>query len=129
VSPSAPEEDLRFESSADPRPASITPTAQLHLSINFLFNTLEYKKGTTRSMDSSTPEAGAPKRKRSPVEEATSRPPPPPPSTAAHPGNVTQINYLVRAKPGRLRLIEGDSEMFGDILGTIDEYEGWSRNS
>jgi hypothetical protein len=32
----------------------------------------------------------------------------------------------VRAKPGRLRLIEGDSEVFGDILGMIDDYEGLS---
>jgi hypothetical protein len=113
---------------ARPDTYSITPKAQLYFSINFLCNTLGYQKGT-RMMDSSAPEAGAPKRKRSPVEEATARPPPPPPSTAAHPGNVTPINYLVRAKPGRLRLIEGDSEMFGDILGTIDDYEGSSKNS
>jgi len=45
-----------------------------------------------------------------------------------------QINYLVRAKSERLSLIEGDSEIFGDMLGTIDDYEGmlsrelrWSR--
>jgi hypothetical protein len=75
--------------------------------------------------DSSTAEAGAAKRKRSPVEETVTRPPPPAPS-AGHPGNVTQINYLVRAKLGRLRLIEGDSEVFGDILGMIDDYEGLS---
>ena len=39
-------------------------------------------------------------------------------------GNVTQINYLVRAKGERLRLIEGDGEAFGDVLGMIDDYEG-----
>lgn len=71
-------------------------------------------------MDSSTQDSGAPKRKRSPIEETAVRPPPLP----AHPGGITQINYLVRAKPGKLRLIEGDSDMFGDILGTIDDYEG-----
>lgn len=39
-------------------------------------------------------------------------------------GNVTQINYLVRAKAERLRFIEGDGETFGDVLGMIDDYEG-----
>jgi hypothetical protein len=48
-------------------------------------------------------------------------------------GNVTQINYLVRAKAERLGLIEGDGETFGDVLGMIDDYEGmfrgaWSRD-
>ena len=42
-------------------------------------------------------------------------------------GNVPQINYLVKAKAERLRLIEGDSETFGDVLGMIDDYEGMSR--
>lgn len=74
-------------------------------------------------MESSPSDSGEAKRKRSPIEDAVTRPPPPPPSTA-HPGTVTQINYLMRVKPGRLRLIEGDSEIFGDILETIDDYEG-----
>jgi hypothetical protein len=39
-------------------------------------------------------------------------------------GNVTQINYLVRAKAERLRLIEGDGETFANVLGMIDDYEG-----
>lgn len=39
-------------------------------------------------------------------------------------GNLAQINYLVRAKGDRLRLIEGDNETFGDVLGMIDDYEG-----
>ncbi|TAQ85195.1 hypothetical protein B7494_g6485 [Chlorociboria aeruginascens] len=38
--------------------------------------------------------------------------------------DVTQINYLVRARAERLRLIEGDSETFVDVLGMIDDYEG-----
>jgi hypothetical protein len=74
-------------------------------------------------MDTSTADSGALKRKRSPLEETAARPPP----LSAHPGGVTQINYLVRAKPGKLRLIEGDSDMFGDILGTIDDYEGSAK--
>lgn len=41
-------------------------------------------------------------------------------------GNVTQINYLVRSRADRLRLMEGDSETFGDILEMIDDYEGMS---
>ena len=39
-------------------------------------------------------------------------------------GNLAQINYLVKAKGDRLRLIEGDNETFGDVLGMIDDYEG-----
>jgi hypothetical protein len=37
---------------------------------------------------------------------------------------LAQINYLVRVKGGRLRLVEGDNETFGDVLGMIDDYEG-----
>jgi hypothetical protein len=40
------------------------------------------------------------------------------------PANVTQINYLVKARSERLRLIEGDAETFGDVLGMVDDYEG-----
>lgn len=47
----------------------------------------------------------------------------------AHGNNISQINYLVKSKPERLRLIEGDSESFGDILGLIDDYEGRSCDS
>lgn len=68
------------------------------------------------------------KRKRSPVpggvEEGGRAAP------TAHPGNVTQINYLMRAKAERLRLIEGGSETFKDVLSMIDDYEGmfvWTR--
>ncbi len=39
-------------------------------------------------------------------------------------GNVLQINYLVRARNERLKLIEGDPESFSDVLSLIDDYEG-----
>ncbi|KAK0118476.1 hypothetical protein ONS95_012761 [Cadophora gregata] len=60
------------------------------------------------------------KRKRTPIDEGRQSAPPP----APHSGGVTQINYLMRAKAERLKLIEGDSETFSDILGMIDDYEG-----
>lgn len=72
-------------------------------------------------MESPNSEQAGLKRKRSPVpgalEDGRAAP-------TIHPGNVTQINYLMRAKAERLRLIEGDSETFGDVLGMIDDYEG-----
>ncbi|PQE31480.1 C6 finger domain-containing protein [Rutstroemia sp. NJR-2017a WRK4] len=37
---------------------------------------------------------------------------------------VTQINYLVKARNDRLKLVEGDSETFGDVLTMLDDYEG-----
>jgi hypothetical protein len=66
-------------------------------------------------------QAGA-KRKRSPVVDEAARQLPPPP--AIHPNNVTQINYMMKVKNEKLRLIEGDAETFGDVLGMIDDYEG-----
>jgi hypothetical protein len=40
-------------------------------------------------------------------------------------GSVTQINYLVQSKNSKLlKLIEGDSETFADVLGMLDDYEG-----
>jgi len=62
--------------------------------------------------------ASALKRKRSPnpVDEGRDR--------VIHAGNVTQINYVMKAKSEKLRFIEGDSESFGDVLGMIDDYEG-----
>lgn len=65
------------------------------------------------------------KRKLSPgAEEARqSAPPPPPPAAHLAPG-VSPINYLLKAKSDRLRLIEGDSDTFGDVLEMIDDYEG-----
>lgn len=39
-------------------------------------------------------------------------------------GNVAQINYLAKARSGKMRLIEGDADDFGNILGLIDDYEG-----
>jgi hypothetical protein len=76
-------------------------------------------------MDATLPDQTL-KRKRSPgplPEEG--RPPHPGPGTASMtPATVTQINYLVKARSERLRLIEGDAETFGDVLGMIDDYEG-----
>jgi hypothetical protein len=69
------------------------------------------------------------KRKRSPVPGACGEEGRPAAASAAGVpkigiGNVTQINYLVRAKAERLRLIEGDGETFANVLGMIDDYEG-----
>ena len=79
---------------------------------------------TTASTANPTAEPSA-KRKRTPI--ADSAPPPPP---GLHPtsnaSNVTQINYLVKVRGEKLRLIEGDAETFGDVLGMIDDYEGSS---
>ena len=68
-------------------------------------------------MESPNPETSA-KRKRTPIDEAARIPHPP------MPANVTQINYLMKSRGERLRLIEGDSETFADVLGMIDDYEG-----
>ncbi|XMA08433.1 hypothetical protein WAI453_001224 [Rhynchosporium graminicola] len=61
------------------------------------------------------------KRKRTPpiVDDGGQQSAPPPSA-----GNQAQINYLMRAKADRLKLIEGDSEIFSDVLGMIDDYEG-----
>jgi hypothetical protein len=68
------------------------------------------------------------KRKRSPVpggaEEGRAAGAGGSASAAKGIGYVTQINYLSRAKAERMRLIEGDGETFGDVLGMIDAYEG-----
>jgi len=64
-------------------------------------------------------ESSSAKRKRSPIDDVARTLPP-----TVHPGSVTQINYLMKAKTDKLRLIEGDSETFGDVLGMIDDYEG-----
>jgi hypothetical protein len=47
-------------------------------------------------------------------------PQPPPPQS----GSGAHINYLTRSNPTRLRLIQGDGEMFADVLGLIGDYEG-----
>lgn len=66
------------------------------------------------------------KRKRTPGPEEGRQSVPPPIAGSAAAGHVSPINYLMRAKADRLRLIEGDSETFGDVLETIDDYEGMS---
>ncbi|KUJ23632.1 uncharacterized protein LY89DRAFT_680350 [Mollisia scopiformis] len=80
-------------------------------------------------MDSSewSESAAGTKRKRSPgVEEGRQSAPPPPASHGVAPAAPapTPINYLVKAKSERLRLIEGDSETFSEVLSMIDDYEG-----
>lgn len=73
--------------------------------------------------DSST--AGG-KRKLSPGAEESGRitAPPAPAAHAVTPVAPTPINYLAKAKSERLRLIEGDSETFSEVLAMIDDYEG-----
>ena len=72
------------------------------------------------------------KRKRSPVPPGEDGRPAAPAGGApkGNAGTITQIIDLVQARSERLRLIEGDSETFGDVLGMIDDYEGmfWSRD-
>ncbi|ROW10485.1 hypothetical protein VMCG_01719 [Cytospora schulzeri] len=47
-------------------------------------------------------------------------PQPPPPQS----GNGAHINYLSRASSARLKLIQGDGEVFSDVLSLIGDYEG-----
>jgi len=71
-------------------------------------------------MASPGPEILGAKRKRSPmVDDAVTRPAP-----ITHSRDVTKINYLAKMKSTPFKLIEGDSETFGDVLGMLDDYEG-----
>ncbi|KAI2619682.1 hypothetical protein GGR54DRAFT_603176 [Hypoxylon sp. NC1633] len=47
-------------------------------------------------------------------------PQPPPPQ----PGNIVPINYLSKARLVKLKLIQGDSDIFSDVLALVNEYEG-----
>ena len=47
---------------------------------------------------------------------------------SATPTAAAQINYLVKARSDKLKLVEGDSETFGDVLSMLDEYEGVYMN-
>lgn len=38
--------------------------------------------------------------------------------------NSPQTNYLSKARVGKMPLIEGDYEAFGNVLSLIDDYEG-----
>lgn len=38
--------------------------------------------------------------------------------------NAIQTNYLTKVRSGKMSLIEGDAEEFGNILSMIDDYEG-----
>lgn len=43
-------------------------------------------------------------------------------------GNTVPINYLSRSLAVKLKLIQGDSDTFSDVLGLINEYEGKSTS-
>ncbi len=43
-------------------------------------------------------------------------------------GNTVPINYLSRSPAAKLKLIQGDSDAFSDVLGLINEYEGESTS-
>jgi hypothetical protein len=75
-------------------------------------------------MESPVVESQGAKRKRTPVDDPVSRPNP-----ASGGGAGGMINYLVKSKSEKLKLIEGDTESFSDILGLIDDYEGTSKYS
>ncbi|KAI1392180.1 uncharacterized protein F4822DRAFT_389870 [Hypoxylon trugodes] len=47
-------------------------------------------------------------------------PQPPPPQS----GNIAPINYLSKAQSVKLKLIQGDSDTFSDVLTLVNEYEG-----
>lgn len=75
-------------------------------------------------MDSSISESsaqGGTKRKRTPSAEDSGRASAPPPAPVPA---MLAINYLAKEKAERLRLIEGDSAAFANILAQIEEYEG-----
>ncbi|KAI1178847.1 hypothetical protein F4777DRAFT_535871 [Nemania sp. FL0916] len=70
-------------------------------------------------------EADQHKRKRDATDDGSSQihdriPQPPPPQS----GNAVPINYLSRSLAGKLRLVQGDSDSFSEVLGLINEYEG-----
>jgi hypothetical protein len=39
-------------------------------------------------------------------------------------GNQVPINYLSRTNPAKLKLIQGDTDAFADVIALINEYEG-----
>jgi hypothetical protein len=43
--------------------------------------------------------------------------------------DITQINYLIKARREKMQLIEGDSETFKSILALMDDYEGLLQSS
>ncbi|KAI0600722.1 hypothetical protein F4775DRAFT_582626 [Biscogniauxia sp. FL1348] len=52
------------------------------------------------------------------------QPPPPQPVLTIIQGNPVPINYLSKAHPVKLKLIQGDGESFSEVLTLINEYEG-----
>jgi len=71
-------------------------------------------------MDSPVPEVAGAKRKRTP-DDAGVRPPP---LAVQRDSSAAKINYLTKGKGAPLKLIEGDSDTFLDVLNLIDDYEG-----
>ncbi|KAI0894428.1 hypothetical protein F4806DRAFT_122703 [Annulohypoxylon nitens] len=67
------------------------------------------------------PESDQHKRKRDISDDNADRIPQPPPP---QPGNIAPINYLSKAHSVKLKLIQGDSETFSDVLALVNEYEG-----
>ncbi|KAI9732027.1 MAG: hypothetical protein M1818_007622 [Claussenomyces sp. TS43310] len=61
------------------------------------------------------------KRKRSPSDAVGSQPLQRSPAPA---NNVTQINYLVKTRSDKLKLVESDPDIFSHVLSLIDDYEG-----
>lgn len=39
-------------------------------------------------------------------------------------GSQVPINYLSRSNPTRLKLIQGETDAFSDVVALINEYEG-----
>lgn len=44
--------------------------------------------------------------------------------TDSHLGNVPPIDYLSKANQVKLRLVQGDEEMFSEVLSILNDYEG-----
>lgn len=109
-SPHNIKENINFD-----RYKSHTFNSKQYNQIHFL--RMESPNPTSNSTTTSEPPL---KRKRTPINDSA----PPPPSLHPTTNNVTQINYLAKARSEKLRLIEGDAETFGDVLGMIDDYEG-----
>jgi hypothetical protein len=77
-------------------------------------------------MESPVFESQGVKRKRTPQDDGARPTPPHVTATAGGGPSGNSINYLIKLKPDKLRLIEVDSDSFSGILGIIDDYEGTS---
>jgi len=75
-------------------------------------------------MESPVFESQGVKRKRTPQDDGARPTPPHVTATGGGGQSGNSINYLIKLKPDKLRLIEVDSDSFSGILGIIDDYEG-----